>query len=96
MAEWSNETMLTFLEYYQEEEVLWNPGHKFHKDKKKIHDAWTKIGRLLNVSIKDLKTKKETLMGTFRRHLKKKQESMRSGAGRYLCLLYVQLHFFKS
>lgn len=39
--------------------------------------------------------KKETLMGTFRRHLKKKQESMRSGAGRYH-YFYVQLHLFKS
>ncbi|CAG4997056.1 unnamed protein product [Parnassius apollo] len=81
MVEGSNETILTFLEYYQEEEILWNPEDKFCKDKKKIHDAWTKIDRILNVSIKDLKTKKETLMGTFRRHLKKKQDSMRSGAG---------------
>ncbi|GBP93359.1 hypothetical protein EVAR_85170_1 [Eumeta japonica] len=42
------------------------------------------LGRLsakLNVPVKELKTKKEILMGTFRRHLKKKQESTRSGAG---------------
>ncbi|VVC94911.1 unnamed protein product [Leptidea sinapis] len=35
----------------------------------------------MNKSVKELKTKKEILMATFRRHLKKKKDSIRSGAG---------------
>ncbi|CAH2088947.1 unnamed protein product [Euphydryas editha] len=35
----------------------------------------------MNKSVKELKTKKEILMATFRRHLKKKNDSIRSGAG---------------
>ncbi|GBP31125.1 hypothetical protein EVAR_77422_1 [Eumeta japonica] len=62
------------------EPVIWDPHHIHHKDKKKINDAWGRLSAKLNVPVKELKTKKEILMGTFRRHLKKKQESTRSGA----------------
>ncbi|CAG5027107.1 unnamed protein product [Parnassius apollo] len=44
-----------------------------HKDKKKVHDAWVRISNEMEISIPDLKRKKEALMATFRQHLKRKR-----------------------
>ncbi|CAH2088948.1 unnamed protein product [Euphydryas editha] len=74
-------TILTFLEAYQNEPCLWNSKDADHKNRQKINDAWTRLSIIMNKSVKELKTKKEILMATFRRHLKKKNDSIRSGAG---------------
>ncbi|VVC87248.1 unnamed protein product [Leptidea sinapis] len=68
MSDWSATTILTFLEAYQNEPCLWNP-----KDRQKVNDAWTRLSIIMNKSVKELKTKKEILMATFRRDLKKKK-----------------------
>lgn len=51
------------------------------KIKKKVADAWARIADSMNMPVDQLKKKKEGLMATFRNQLRKKQESMRSGAG---------------
>ncbi|KAF9418816.1 hypothetical protein HW555_004483 [Spodoptera exigua] len=78
---WSNEESLSFLEHYQMEPCIWNPKDANHKDKKKQADAWIRLAELTGRPVKEIKNKKEILMTTFRKHLKKKRESMRSGAG---------------
>lgn len=40
--EWTNALELSFLEHYQMLPVLWDPQDKFHKDKKKLSDAWSR------------------------------------------------------
>ncbi|CAH2101071.1 unnamed protein product [Euphydryas editha] len=81
MSDWSAPTILTFLEAYQNEPCLWNSKDADHKNWQKVNDAWTRLSIIMNKSVKELKTKKEILMATFRRHLKKKNDSIRSGAG---------------
>ncbi|XP_047503528.1 uncharacterized protein LOC125048730 [Pieris napi] len=81
MSCWSNEKSLSFLEHYQMEPCIWNPKDANHKDKKKQADAWIRLAELTGRPVKEIKNKKEILMTTFRKHLKKKRESMRSGAG---------------
>ncbi|XP_063823473.1 uncharacterized protein LOC135073289 [Ostrinia nubilalis] len=81
MSSWSNDECLSFLEHYQMESCIWNPKDANHKDKKKQADAWIRLAQLTGRPVKEVKNKKEILMTTFRKHLKKKQESMRSGAG---------------
>lgn len=81
MSNWTNEDILKFLECYQAEPCIWDPTNKHHKDKKKTADAWSRLSKVTNVPIKELKSKKESLMATFRKHLKKKQDCIRSGAG---------------
>lgn len=81
MTEWTNEFTLRFLEAYQAEPVLWDPKHKFHKDKKKVNDAWFRLSVALETAVAVLKKKKDSLMATFRGHLRKKKASIKSGAG---------------
>ncbi|CAG4962724.1 unnamed protein product [Parnassius apollo] len=81
MSCWSNEESLSFLERYQMEPCIWNPKDANHKDKKKQADAWIRLAKLTGRPVKEIKNKKEILMTTFHKHLKKKRESMRSGAG---------------
>jgi len=82
MADWTNEISIKFVELYQTEGILWNAKHRNHKDKAKMNDAWCRISKILNISIEDLKNKKNSIMATFRGHLRKKKASIKSGAGR--------------
>lgn len=77
---WSNELELKFLEYYQMEPVLWDSKDLKHKDKQFIHDAWVRISERIEISIADLKKKRDSLMATYRSHKRKITTSMQSGA----------------
>ncbi|KAF9417730.1 hypothetical protein HW555_005237 [Spodoptera exigua] len=72
---------MTFLEAYKSKPCIWNPKDANHKDKKKVADAWLQISHELKKPVKELKIKKEILMTTFRKHFKRKQDSIRTGAG---------------
>lgn len=78
---WNNESELNFIEIFQTEPVLWEPNHKFHKDRKRLHDAWVRISDQTGFSVDDLKKKKDSLMATYRGHLRKIKNSLQSGAG---------------
>lgn len=81
-VDWSNESIIKFLELYETERVIWDPKHKNHKLKHKVHDSWKNISLSMdNISIEELKAKKKSLMATFRPLLKKKKMSIKSGAG---------------
>ncbi|CAG4938819.1 unnamed protein product [Parnassius apollo] len=71
MSCWSNEESLSFLEHYQMEPCIWKPKDANHKDKKKQADAWIRLAELTGRPVKEIKNKKEILMTTFRKHLKK-------------------------
>jgi hypothetical protein len=64
--EWSNDMVLTFLDYYGEEPVIWNASHPSHKKRNEVHDAWTRIGEKMGgeVSVVQLKKKKDSLMAS--------------------------------
>lgn len=79
MSSWSNDEIMTFLEAYQSKPCIWNPKDINHKDKKKVTDAWSQLSQALKKPVRELKIKKEILMTTFRKHFKRKQESIRSG-----------------
>lgn len=79
-CEWSNELTLKFLELYQNEPVIWDPNHSHHKDKKKVKDAWVRLSQQLECSVAELKKKKDSVMASFRSHLRKKKASIKSGA----------------
>lgn len=81
MYDWTNELSIKFMENYQSQPVLWDPKLRGHKDKAKTNDAWTKISKELKIPIEELKNKKNSIMATFRGHLRKKKASIRSGAG---------------
>lgn len=78
---WNNESELNFIEIYQMEPVLWDPHHKFHRDKKCLHDAWVRISEQTEFTVSELKKKRDSLMATYRGHLRKIKNSSKSGAG---------------
>ncbi|CAD0204943.1 unnamed protein product [Chrysodeixis includens] len=78
---WNNESELNFIEIYQMEPVLWDPQHKFHRDKKCLHDAWIRINEQTGYTVPKLKKKRDSLMATYRSHLRKIKNSFKSGAG---------------
>jgi hypothetical protein len=80
-GDWNNATTIKFLELYEAESAIWDAKDKNHKLKHKVHDAWKRISLHMNIPIEELKTKKKSLMATFRPLLKKKKASIRSGAG---------------
>lgn len=70
--EWSNETILQFLEAYHAEVVLWDPTHEHHKDKRKLQDAWCRLSTDLNRPVADLK-KKNLINGNISRTPQEKE-----------------------
>lgn len=69
--------MLEFLELYRREQHLWDPKHPQHKNRIENNNAWLRIQSSLSIhcSVVDLKKKKESLMTSFRMHLKRKLKS---------------------
>lgn len=41
--EWPNEVILEFLDYYENEPVIWNASALNHKNRNEIYDAWKRI-----------------------------------------------------
>lgn len=74
---WSNDLVLEFLELYRREQHLWDPKHPQHKNRIENNNAWLRIQSSLSIhcSVVDLKKKKESLMTSFRMHLKRKLKS---------------------
>jgi hypothetical protein len=81
--EWSNEMLLTFLDYYGEKPIIWNASHPSHKKRNEVHDAWKCIEEKMGgeVSVVQLKKKKDSLMASFRIAAKRAKSSTKSGAG---------------
>ncbi|CAD7090172.1 unnamed protein product [Hermetia illucens] len=81
MSDWSNEDVLNFLGCYQTEPCIWDPRDRGHKDKRKVAEAWNRLSTALNKPVKELKAKREILMVSFRKNLRRKQNSIQSAAG---------------
>jgi hypothetical protein len=81
MSDWSNQLVLEFLELYQAEPAIYGPKHPAHKNKMKVSDAWMRIRHALSVdvSVSEIK-KRDSLMASFRHHLRRKKRSIKSGA----------------
>ncbi|CAK1578359.1 unnamed protein product [Parnassius mnemosyne] len=78
--DWSQEETLQFLELYQAERIIWDPKHIMHKNTQKMNDAWNRISEVMCRPLAELKIKKNSLMATFRQHLRRKKQSIKSGA----------------
>lgn len=74
---WPNELSLEFIMLYKQEPVLWNLKYPNAKNRTAVTEAWNRIRSALNVdiSITDLKKKKESLMTSYRSNVKKKLDS---------------------
>lgn len=74
---WTNEMCLEFLVLYKQEPILWNPKYPNAKNRTAVMEAWSRIKSSISIqiSITDLKKKKESLMTSYRTNVKKKLET---------------------
>ncbi|KAF5295079.1 hypothetical protein FQA39_LY13230 [Lamprigera yunnana] len=77
------EVVFEFLDAYENEPVIWQPGHPQHKNRNCVNDAWLRIKNKLSIqcTIADLKNKKESLMASFRPLCRKVKASSKTGSG---------------
>lgn len=82
--EWTNETVMRFLDLYQMHPCIWDPKNGGHKVKTKVSDAWIDIKNNMgepDCTVKELKKKKDSLMSMYRGYKTKVRKSEISGAG---------------
>ncbi|KAF6201179.1 hypothetical protein GE061_005626 [Apolygus lucorum] len=79
--EWSEKLTLEFLNLFAKEPIIWDPHHPGHKDRNVVHDGWKRIQNQLstNYSVAELKKKRENLMATYRKCVKKIENSSYGG-----------------
>lgn len=81
--EWTNDLIMEFIQLYKKHPVLWNPKDPNHKNRSRLNDAWVNVSRefSMDVSVNELRKKKESLMATYRSLSKKVRESETTGSG---------------
>ncbi|XP_055639010.1 uncharacterized protein LOC129777009 isoform X2 [Toxorhynchites rutilus septentrionalis] len=81
--DWSNELILDFIQLYEMHPILWDPRHKYHKNRNRLFDAWQNIANNIGiiVTVEGLRKKKESLMARYRALSKKVRLSSSSGSG---------------
>nr|CAH7765271.1 unnamed protein product [Callosobruchus chinensis] len=80
--EWSNETILEYLECYENEPVIWNASLPTHKNGNDVYDAWKRIEVKIihRYKVTELKKKKDSLLASFRGCLSEVKQSLKIGA----------------
>ncbi|CAG4950316.1 unnamed protein product [Parnassius apollo] len=60
---WDKETVVRFLELYQMNPCIWDPGNEGHKNRQRVNDAWNTIKDNLGVpcTLQDLKKRRSRL-----------------------------------
>lgn len=78
---WNNGLELKFIEVLQSEPIIWDQKHRNYKDKSLNHDAWNRLSEVMEISVPDLKKKKESLFASYRKYRKMVKDSYKSGCG---------------
>ncbi|CAK1578038.1 unnamed protein product [Parnassius mnemosyne] len=75
--DWTNETILRFLELYEKYPCIWDPKHIWYRNKDRVSEAWVDIliGLGVPCAVKDLKRKKDSLMAAYRSYKTKIKRS---------------------
>lgn len=80
--EWTEETVLNFIELYRSKEILWDPQYPQYYNKVKKNDAWYEIARVMNTSPDECKKKMNGLLSSLRRERAKIKKSQGTGKGK--------------
>jgi hypothetical protein len=81
--EWTQESVIEFIELYKRKEIIWNPKHPMHFNKIRKQDAWEELGKEVNRPVDECKKKMVNLLSSLRREKMKMRKSSRSGKGEY-------------
>ncbi|KAL4705950.1 hypothetical protein ACJJTC_012110 [Scirpophaga incertulas] len=80
---WDQDTILEFIELLKNEPVIWNHKSKNHNNKNAVNEAWQRVASSfsLDLSIDELKRKRNSVTTLYRSLVKKIHESTRNGDG---------------
>jgi hypothetical protein len=81
--EWTQESVIEFIELYKRKEIIWNPKHPMHFNKIRKQDAWEELGKEVNRPVDECKKKMVNLLSSLRREKMKMRKSSRTGKGEY-------------
>jgi hypothetical protein len=81
--EWTQESVIDFIERYETKEIIWDPKHPMHFNKVKKQGAWEELGKEMNRSVDEIKKKMEILLSSLRREKMKMRKSSGTGKGEY-------------
>lgn len=81
--EWNTELIMEFIQLYEKHPVLWNAKHPGHKNRNALTDAWVDISKEMSteISVLELKKKKESILSTYRNLRKKVMTTTITGTG---------------
>lgn len=72
---------LQLIELYGGYRRLWDAQCSEYTNRGLREDAWREIGRVMNMSVQELKKKMESLMGSYRRERSREKQSRITGSG---------------
>jgi len=87
--EWTEESVIEFIELYKRKEIIWDPKHPMHFNKIRTQDAWEELGKEMNRPVDECKKKMETLLSTLRREKMKTRKSSGTEKGMYFGNAYI-------
>lgn len=79
--EWTEEKVITLIDKYRENEVLWNVKLTDYRNKNKKNDAWERLATEMKCSRVEIEKKMKTLLAQFRRERQKAEKMKKSGTG---------------
>lgn len=69
---------------YESRRLLWDSKNPEYYNKNKREDLWQEISVSMNVSVKELKKKMTSLLGSYRREKSREKKSQITGSGKFL------------
>jgi len=81
--EWTQESVIEFIELYKRKEIIWDPKHPMHFNKIRKQIAWEELGKEMNRPVDGCKKKMENLLSSLRREKMKTRKSSGKGKGEY-------------
>jgi hypothetical protein len=79
--EWTQESVIEFIEIYKRKEIIWDPKHPMRFNKIKQQDAREEVGKEINSPVDECKKKMENLLSSLRREKMKMRKSSGTGKG---------------
>jgi hypothetical protein len=82
--EWSQETIIQFIDEIKKRPIIWDPKHPLHFNKVRKQDVWEELATEMKRPVDECKKKMESLMSALRWEKRKMKKSSGTGKGKYL------------
>lgn len=77
----SQEESIRLIQLYSTYKALWDPKDPKYLNKNQREDSWRQISTQINMPVKELKKKMESLCGSYRRKKSREKKSRITGSG---------------